>query len=122
MPTELEAAYATLKAKDFAALATRGHTRNVRAGEVLVAAGDRGYCFYTVLEGSIEIVDVSGEEPRTVVVVHPGQFTGEVNLFTERAALVTARVAEDGRVLELSRAELRHVIDQSAELGETILK
>ena len=25
-----------------------------------------------------------------------------------------------GRVLELSRAELRHVIDQSAELGETI--
>jgi thioredoxin reductase (NADPH) len=122
MPTELEVAFPTLSEQDLAALAGRGHTRNVRAGEILFAAGDRGYCFYAVLEGSIEIVDVSGDEPRTVVVVHAGQFTGEVNLFTEQAALVTARAAEDGRVLELSRAELRHVIDQSAELGETILK
>jgi thioredoxin reductase (NADPH) len=122
MPTELEVAFPSLSEQDLAALAARGHIRNVRAGEILFAAGDRGYCFYAVLEGSIEIVDVSGDEPRTVVVVHPGQFTGEVNLFTERAALVTARVGEAGRVLELSRAELRHVIDQSAELGETILK
>jgi len=122
MLTELEVAFPTLSEQDLAALAARGHTRNVRAGEILFAAGDRGYCFYAVLEGSIEIVDVSGDEPRTVVVVHAGQFTGEVNLFTEQAALVTARVGEDGRVLELSRAELRHVIDQSAELGETILK
>jgi thioredoxin reductase (NADPH) len=122
MPTELEVAFPTLSERDLAALAARGHARDVRAGEVLFAAGDRGYCFYAVLEGSIEIVDVSRDEPRTVVVVHAGQFTGEVNLFTEQAALVTARVGEDGRVLELSRAELRHVIDQSAELGETILK
>jgi thioredoxin reductase (NADPH) len=122
MATELDAAFPTLSDKDLAALAARGHVREVRAGEVLFAAGDRGYCFYAVLEGSIEIVDVSGDEPRTVVVVRAGQFTGEVNLFTERAALVTARVGEAGRVLELSRAELRHVIDQSAELGETILK
>src|SRR2546426_11561359 len=121
MATELDIAFPTLNDKDLAALAARGHPRDVRAGEVLFAAGDRGYCFYVVLEGSIEIVDVSGDEPRTVVVVHAGQFTGEVNLFTEQAALVTARVGEDGRVLELSRAELRHVIDQSAELGETIL-
>jgi thioredoxin reductase (NADPH) len=122
MPTELEVAFPTLSERDLAALAAQGHARDVRAGEVLFAAGDRGYCFYAVLEGSIEIVDVSRDEPRTVVVVHAGQFTGEVNLFTEQAALVTARVGEDGRVLELSRAELRHVIDQSAELGETILK
>jgi thioredoxin reductase (NADPH) len=122
MPTELEVAFPTLSERDLAALAARGHARDVRAGEVLFAAGDRGYRFYAVLEGSIEIVDVSRDEPRTVVVVHAGQFTGEVNLFTEQAALVTARVGEDGRVLELSRVELRHVIDQSAELGETILK
>ena len=122
MPTELEVAFPTLNDKDLAALAARGDTRNVRAGEVLFAAGDRGYCFYVVLEGSIEIVDVSQDEPRTVAVVHAGQFTGELNLFSEKAALVTARVGEDGRVLELSSAELRHVVDQSAELGETILK
>jgi thioredoxin reductase (NADPH) len=122
MPTDLDVAFPTLNDQDLAALAARGRARDVRAGEILFAAGDRGYCFYAVLVGSIVIIDLSHDEPRTVAVIRAGQFTGEVNLFTGQAALVTGRVGEDGRVVELSVAELRHAVDQAAELGETILK
>jgi thioredoxin reductase (NADPH) len=122
MPTDLEIAFPALPQRHLDALTARGHPRAVRAGEVLYAAGDTSFCFYVVLEGSIEIVDGSGDESRTVRTVEPGQFTGEISMLSNRASLVTARIAADGRLLEFSAAELRRVVDELPELGETIIK
>jgi thioredoxin reductase (NADPH) len=122
MSTDLEIAFPTLPQRHLAALTARGHPRAVRAGDVLYAAGDTAFCFYVVLEGSIGIVDAGGDESRTVGTVEPGQFTGEVSMLSNRASLVTARVAADGRLLEFSAAELRRMVDELPELGETIIK
>ena len=122
MPTDLETAFPTLSPSHLASLTARGHPREVAAGQVLFAAGDTGFCFYVLLEGSIEIVDATGDAPRTVVVVAPGQFTGEINTLAGRAALVSGRVGKAGRVLELSAAEMRRAVDEIPELGEMILK
>ncbi len=107
---------------DIAALTARGHERGVRAGDVLFNAGDRSFCFYVVLEGSIEIVEQSHDEPRTVAVHQAGGFTGDVDMLTGRPAVVTARAGQDGRVLELSTGELRRAVDELPDLGETIVK
>jgi thioredoxin reductase (NADPH) len=122
MATEQETAFPTLKPEELAALAARGHQRSVRAGEYLFRAGDRNFCFYVVVDGSIEIFEQSDDEPRVVAVHGPRQFTGDVDMLTGRAAVVNARMAEDGHVLEMNTAELRRAVDELPDVGETILK
>ncbi|MEO6057684.1 MAG: FAD-dependent oxidoreductase [Gemmatimonadales bacterium] len=122
MATDLDVAFPTLGPRDLDALEARGHPRDVRAGDVLFAAGDRHFCFYAIRQGSIEIVEQSSGEPRSVATHHAGQFTGDVDMLSGRVALVTARAAEDGRVIELSAEELRRAVDELPELGETIIK
>jgi thioredoxin reductase (NADPH) len=122
MASEQDIAFPTLGPKELAALAARGHSRAVRAGEYLFRAGDRNSCFYVVVDGSIEILEQSDGEPRVVAVHGPGQFTGDVDMLTGRAAVVNARMAEDGHVLEMNTAELRRAVDELPDLGENILK
>jgi thioredoxin reductase (NADPH) len=122
MANDQDVAFPTFGAKDLAALRARGRTRDIRAGEVLFAEGDREFSFFVVLEGSVEIVEHSRGTPHTVTVHRPGQFTGDVDVLSGRAVLVTGRASQDGQVLQLSRAELRRAVDELPELGETILK
>jgi len=122
MATDNEAAFPTLSAKDLAALTTRGRIRDVRSGEILFAEGDRNRSFFVVLEGSIEIVGHSKGAAHVVAMHHPGQFSGDVDMLSGRAILVTGRAAENGRVIELSNAELRRVVDELPELGEILVK
>ena len=122
MANDNEIAFPTLSAKDLAALAARGHPREMRAGEILFAEGDLDRPFFAVLEGSIEIVGHSGGISHVVTVQRPGGFSGDVDMLSGRASLVTGRAAEDGRVIQLSKTELQHAVDQLPELGETLVK
>jgi thioredoxin reductase (NADPH) len=122
MASDTEVAFPTLNDRDLAALTSRGHPREVRAGEVLFAEGDRNRSFFVVLEGSIEIVGHSKGVAHVVAVHHPGQFSGDVDMLSGRAILVTGRAAEGGRVLELSNADLRRVVDELPELGQILAK
>lgn len=122
MATDKDIAFPVLEPRDIAALAGRGTTRDVRAGEVLFDEGDRGFPFFVVLEGGIEIVEHSRGTPHTVVVHRPGEFTGDVDVLSGRAALVKGSAAEDGRVLELGTGELRRVVDELPDLGATLVK
>jgi len=122
MANDNEVAFPTLCPRDLTALTARGHPREVHAGEVLFAEGDRNRSFFVVLEGSMEIVGHSKGVPHVVVVHHPGQFSGDVDMLSGRAVLVTGRAAEDGRVLELSNANLRRVVDELPELGQILAK
>jgi thioredoxin reductase (NADPH) len=122
MATESDIAFPTLSEPQLAAFAARGHPRDVRAGDILFAAGDRGFCFYVVLRGAVEIVDLGPEGERHITTHGPGQFSGDVDMLTGRAAVVTARVAGDGQVLELSAAELRRAVDELPDVGDTIVR
>ena len=122
MPIDQDIAFPTLGPKDLAALSARGHPRAIRAGEYLFKAGDRDFCFFVVIDGGIEILEESHDAPRVVAVHGPGQFTGDVDMLTGRAAVVSARVTLDGHVLEMNTAELRRAVDELPDLGETILK
>jgi thioredoxin reductase (NADPH) len=122
MATDLDVAFPTLSEQDIAALAARGHPRDVRAGEILFSAGDRSFCFFVVLQGSIEIISPRPGGAEHVATHGVNQFTGDVDMLTGRAAVVTARVGEGGRVLQLSASELRHAVDELPDLGATIIK
>jgi thioredoxin reductase (NADPH) len=122
MSSDREVAFPTLGARDLAALTARGQVREVKTGETLFAEGDRNRAVFVVLEGAVEITEHSRGTPHSVVVHQPGQFTGDVDVLSGRAVLVTGRVVKDGNVVQLSTADLRRAVDELPELGETIIK
>ena len=122
MADDLDIAFPTLSSTDLTALAARGHPREIKTGEILFTEGDLNRPFFVVLEGSIEIVGHSKGTPQVVAVQRPGGFSGDVDMLSGRASLVTGRAAEDGRVIELSKTELQHAVDELPEFGEILVK
>ena len=122
MATDRDIAFPVLQTRDIAALSRRGTPRDVHAGEVLFAEGDRDIGFFVMLEGAVEIVEHSRGTRHVVAVHQPGEFTGDVDTMAGRAALVEGHAVEDGRVLHLDAGALRRAVEELPELGETLLK
>src|ERR1700688_3039774 len=122
MPSEHDVAFPRLSRTQIDALRRWGQVRSIAPGDVLFKEGDRGFSFFVVLEGAVEIVEQSRGTPHEVTVHQPGEFTGDVDTLSGRAALVTARAAAPGQLLELTAAALRQAVDALPEIGEIVLK
>jgi thioredoxin reductase (NADPH) len=99
-----------------------GPARRYRDGETVFAAGERDYKFLLVKSGEVEIVDRSGDEPKTVVLYHPGQFAGEVSLLLGSPAVNSAVARGDTEVYELSGAALKRLLNQRPALSDLLLQ
>ena len=93
-----------------------------RAGQVLFEVGDRDFKFFVVKAGEVEILDSSGESPKTIAVHRPGQFTGDVAHLSGSPSLVSAVARADCEVYGISPAGLRDVLNNCPELGNIILQ
>src|SRR5467141_3453159 len=122
MPSEHDIAFPRLSRAQIDALRPWGRVRPIAPGDVLFQEGDRGFSFYVVLDGAVEIIEQSRGTPREVTVHEPGEFTGDVDMLSGRASLVTGRATAPGEVLELTAAALRQAVDALPEIGETVLK
>jgi len=122
MPSEHDVAFPRLSPAQIDAFRRWGQVRSIAPGDVLFKEGDRGFSFFIVLEGAVEIVEQSRGTPHEVTVHQPGEFTGDVDMLSGRAALVTARATAPGQVLELTAAALRQAVDALPEIGEIVLK
>src|SRR6266446_7637456 len=122
MPSEHDLAFPRLNRAQIDALRRWGHVCPIAPSDVLFQEGDRGFSFYVVLEGGVEIVEQSRGTPREVTVHEPGEFTGDVDTLSGRTALVTGRAIARGDVLELTAAELRQAVDALLKIGEIVLK
>ena len=91
------------------------------AGRKLFEVGDRNYRFFVIKSGEVEIVDESGDAPRTVTIHGPGNFTGEVGQLTGRPAVVTAVARTDCEVYAVSTESLRQILNQCPDLSDVIL-
>ena len=105
-----------------ARVAAHGRTRTVQQGEVLFDTGDAAAPFLLVVAGQIEAIRHTPEGEQLVAVHEPGQFTGEVSLLSGRRALVSARAAVAGEVIELSRENLLALVQTDAEISEILMR
>jgi thioredoxin reductase (NADPH) len=71
-----------------------------------------------VVSGEIEIVRPSGGVETLIIIHGPGQFTGEVNNLSGRAAVVRVRATKQGELIELDRQHMLSLLQTDAELGE----
>src|SRR5437868_6960692 len=108
----MSAAFPTLNEAQIAQLSRlAGAPRLYRDGETLFTVGDRDFKFFIVKSGEVEIVDRSGDEPRTVTVHRQGGFTGEVTLLTGTPSLTSGIARGDCELYELSAETLRQVLN-----------
>ena len=92
------------------------------AGHTLIEAGERGFKFFVVESGEIEIVDDSGESPKTLAILRRGEFTGEVAHLTGGPSLVRAVARTDCRVYEVAAEGVREILNRFPDLGDVILQ
>jgi len=97
-------------------------TKTYRDGQTLFSVGDRDFKFFIVKSGEVEIVDHSGDQPKTVTVHHKGQFTGDVSHLTGNPAVVSAVARGDTEVYEVSGDTLRRILNQCPTAGDIILQ
>src|SRR5438067_1874130 len=97
-------------------------TKTFRAGDALFRAGDRDAMFFVIKSGELEIIDVTGDQPKTIRVQGPGEFTGDVGHLTGSPKVVNAIARSDCEVYEMSEAELRKILNQDPQLSDVILQ
>src|SRR5438309_6160480 len=97
-------------------------TKTYRDGQTLFSVGDRDFKFFIVKSGEVEIVDHSGDQPKTVTVHRKGQFTGDVSHLTGNPAVVSAVARGDTEVYEVSGDTLRRILNQCPTAGDIILQ
>src|SRR5262249_50300422 len=70
----------------------------------------------------VEIVDESGDRPRTLAVHGPGAFTGDVAQVTGRPAIVSAVARTDGEAYEVSPDALRELLNNHPDLRDLVMQ
>jgi thioredoxin reductase (NADPH) len=91
-------------------------------GTTLFHAGDRDARFFVIKSGAIEMIDPSGDVPKTVTIHRAGEFTGDVSQLTGSAVPLSAVAHGDTEVFEVSADTLRELLVQSPGLGDIILQ
>ncbi|MDQ7997736.1 MAG: FAD-dependent oxidoreductase [Luteibacter sp.] len=106
-----------------ARLVRYGVEETVPAGTLLFERGQRRVDYFFVLEGSIEVYDFHENGAPNIFVVHgPNQFTGEVDLFSERQVMVNGRTAVDTRLVRLNPLQFRKLVSGEPDIGEIIMR
>jgi thioredoxin reductase (NADPH) len=106
-----------------AAVTAFGVVEDLPAGAVLFEIDDRGVDFFLVLAGHIEIYEREPDGRTRVMTVHAEhQFTGELDLFHDRAILVGGRMGVDGRVARLGRAQFRRMLAAEPAVADVVMR
>ena len=122
LTSRVDQAFPMLTSAQIARIAMHGQVRHVQRGEVLMEAGEQTPRFFVVTAGHIAIVRPSGVTEELVVVLRPGQFTGEVTMLSGRRGLVRIRAGEAGAVVEHERDYILALVQTDGELSEILLR
>lgn len=112
----------TLDQESIDRIAGYGERRHVEAGTVLWEVGDHHTQFIVVLSGELSI-EVDGCAETTVIGQHStGKFSGEIDMFSNRRAVVRGRCTRAGEMLFFNRKAFRRVLASDATLSEVITR
>jgi thioredoxin reductase (NADPH) len=114
--------FPTLTGTQLERMATLGRVRSVRRDEILVDEGQRQAPFFVVRTGEVSIVRPAAGGAALVAVLRSGQFTGELNMFSNRRAIMQIRVSADGELIELDHAHVQSLVQGDAELSDVLMR
>ncbi len=97
-----------------------GKLKHLSKGEAVWSAGQVDMCMYIVVAGEMHILD-----PRTAthIATHdPGSFSGDVDILSGRATIVSAVAGTDMDLVEIPADCVRTIVAEQPEVGEIILR
>src|SRR5918992_4537485 len=92
-----------------------------RDGETLFAVGERNFKFHVIKSGEVEIIDYSGDVPKTVTIHRAGGFTGDISHLTGNPSVVSGVARGEVQVYEISGDVLRRVVKQCPPPSDNLL-
>ncbi|NMC70947.1 MAG: Crp/Fnr family transcriptional regulator [Myxococcales bacterium] len=92
------------------------------AGTVLFREGDPGAEMFLIVAGTVRVTKRSASGERTLAVLGPGEFFGEMAILTGEARSATATVEEDARLVPIDAGMLEHLVARSPEISVRLLK
>ena len=117
---KIEAACPELDEGQIATLAKFATSRQFKAGETLIAAGEQELKLFVVKSGEVEVREHSSGE--VVTVLGPRQFTGEVDLLAGRPSAVSVIAKTDCDTYEISADVLKKIIREMPRLSDLLLR
>lgn len=99
-------------------LIEQGYRRFFRREQVICKEGDAGDSFYIVLKGQVEVI--SEKLDQEIAILKPGDFFGEISLFTGGPRSATVRAKDDTTVFVVDHRALKILLQNYQELAEQI--
>jgi thioredoxin reductase (NADPH) len=99
-----------------------GSMESIQRGDMLFEQGERMVDFFVVIDGKLELFERKGTASRKAESILTGrQFSGELDLLSERPTLLNCRAIKPSQVLRIRRESLRHMMRIELDVAELIL-
>ncbi|WP_050431633.1 Crp/Fnr family transcriptional regulator [Chondromyces crocatus] len=96
--------------------------REFEAGDVLFNEGESGAVMFVIQTGSVRITkDVAGEQ-KSLAVLGPGEFVGEMAILNSKPRAATATVVEPTRCLVVEARMLETMVARNGEVALRLIK
>ncbi len=118
--SKIEAACPQLDEGQIATLAKFAASKQFKAGETLLAAGEQELKLFVVKSGEVEVREHSSGA--VVTVLGPRQFTGEVDLLAGRPSAVSVIAKTNCDTYEVSADALKKIIREMPRLSDLLLR
>ncbi|NJK60961.1 MAG: cyclic nucleotide-binding domain-containing protein [Oscillatoriales cyanobacterium SM2_1_8] len=112
--------FAELPADELLTMTQQGFRRTFSPQEFICQEGDIGNSLYIVLVGQAEVL--SFQRQMRLAVLEPGDFFGEVALFTGRLRVASVRALTEVKSFVVPRDYLKHVLSQHPSLSGYLAK
>lgn len=88
-------------------------------GEVILRRGDAGESMFVIHRGKVEVrLPGANGSLQPVAVLEPGNFFGEMALFTGEPRTADVSAVDEVEILEIRKAAIEHLFNQNAALAE----
>ncbi|MBA4409829.1 MAG: cyclic nucleotide-binding domain-containing protein [Bacteroidota bacterium] len=96
--------------------------RLYKDGEIIIKQGEIGDCFYVIQEGTVEVIDESGESEVIITELGETEFFGEMGLFEKDVRSCTVRAKGEAKILTMDKISLYKTIRQDPSLAFRMLE
>jgi CRP/FNR family transcriptional regulator, cyclic AMP receptor protein len=96
--------------------------REYQPGEVLFREGESGEVMFVIQSGAVRITKEVGGEAKSLAVLGPGEFLGEMAILNGKPRTATATVVETTRCLVIEAKTLESMVARNAEIALRLIK
>jgi CRP/FNR family transcriptional regulator, cyclic AMP receptor protein len=92
------------------------------AGAVLFRGGDEGHQMYVVQSGKVRISVTSAEVDKTLAMLGPGEFFGEMAVLNNRPRTAAATVVDNSQLLVIDKEKFEELVKEHSELALRLIR